>query len=59
MPIKLIVKQPFDTFAIGDEIADPEKVRSVLDSENETHVVKTQAPDPDPAPTRASPPASK
>ena len=59
MPIKLIVKQPFGTFAIGDEITDPEKVRDVLNSENEAHVVKTQAPDPDPAPARTSPTAGK
>lgn len=50
---KLIVKQPFGGYAIGDEITSPAEVRSVLDSENEAHVVKTEAHDP--APARVAP----
>lgn len=40
MQIKLVVKEPFQDYAKGDEIVDPQKVAEILASEQAAHVLK-------------------
>jgi hypothetical protein len=39
--MKLTVTRAFGTYAVGDEITDPQEVQAVLASDNAENVVKT------------------
>jgi len=51
--IVLTVINPFGDYQKGDQITDQKAIDAILASENQGHVVKTNAPDP-----KAPPPAS-
>ena len=40
----LVVQNPFEGYARGDQITDPETVKKVLESEHEGHVIKIAGP---------------
>jgi len=43
--MKLIVINPFLSFAQGDEIKDPVLIKSILSSDSESNVVKVATPE--------------
>jgi hypothetical protein len=47
MALHLVVRQPFGDRKRGDKITDPAEVAAVLESENEPHVVRVNAPEPE------------
>jgi hypothetical protein len=40
MDIKLIVRESFANYQIGDEITNPAEIAAILESENAEHVIK-------------------
>lgn len=43
--LALIVTEPFNGYEKGASIRDPKEITAVLDSENQSHVVKVNLPE--------------